>query len=351
VQIQGDLRSFSPGGVPEAAPGRFALSRVIVLSPEVKRHTITISGIQLRFPINFPGVIGAEPTTDAELDTLIGNLRWAQYAVQPAKVLGPLQAPFNYQAFGGVPASNPESYKAQLNYNLSPLTLAGNFNLYQARTWVSSQIFDMSSSGSYIPGEFGSGGRTQYNPTTWFTKYTSWSIDRTQTPEEIVVNYPDITWVDPLADIEPGPSNFWSNPNNVAYAFSPVIAPGVLPSPLYQHGSGRSLFYPENWGVDFRATIFSMGSGVIYPPIPGGVTVPPDFVPDTPTGASYYAPQRYSFTLAISYGDPLPSFLGESEFGPITRNSAARKALLQDPDWTDYNASFTETEDWIIDNP
>jgi hypothetical protein len=346
VQIQGDLRSFEPGGSPVSPPGRFALSRVIVLSPEVKRHSITLSGIQLRFPINFPGVSGVEPSTDAELDAMIGNLRWAQYAIQPAKVLGPLQAPFNYQAFGGVPATNPGSYKAQLNYNLSPLTLAGNFNLYQERTWESSQIFDMYSAGAYIPGAFGSTGRSQYNPTTWFTKYTSWAIDRSQTPEEIVVNYPDVTWDDPMADFGPGPANFWSVANNVTYANSPVIAPGVFPSPLYKHGSGRSLFYPENWGVDFRATIFSMGSAVIYPPIPESVTVPPDFVPNTSTGASYWAPHRYFFTIAIEYGDNLPSFYGEPALEPITRNAADRKALLQGPDWTDYNANFAETEDY-----
>jgi hypothetical protein len=104
------------------------------------------------------------------------------------------------------------------------------------------------------------------------------------------------------------------------------------------------LFYPENWGVDFRGTLFTLGNGMVYPPIPGGVTVPPDFVSSGPRGGAFYPPQRLFFTVSISYGDPVPSFYGESEFGPVTRIAADRKALLQGPDWTDYNASFAETE-------
>jgi hypothetical protein len=153
-----------------------------------------------------------------------------------------------------------------------------------------------------------------------------------------------------MNDIEPVSSNFWANPNNVTYAGSPVIAPGVIPSPLYKHGSGRALFYEENYGVDFRGVVFPMGNSVYYPEIPVEVTVPSDYTPPGSPGSSqgycYYVAQRYFFTVSLEAGDPLPTFLGEPEFPPVPRTISERKALLNSEDWTDYNANFAQTEDY-----
>lgn len=287
VQIVGDLRAFDAQRIPQGKPGIRHRASVVFLTPQIKRLTISLTGIQMRFPLDVLNV--SPPTNDAELDNLLKNMKWVQYVIQPEKQVGPIQEIFVYTSRSKLNPNQPfdpdlpDDLRA-LRFN--PMGIVDNHNMHRKSKWTSNFLFQLGGYNSgYIRdpllGAFDIGGSRKYTPTTFFSKYTNWSIDNTQIPNEIVVNYPDTTWVDPEDDMGP------FHPN----------------------------FYMENWADDFRAFAINVGAVISYPPLPEDVDAPGDFVPhsgqnseEAARGYSFYPPHRCYFTVAVQYGDDLPGF-------------------------------------------
>ena len=298
-------------------------------------------------------------TTDAEVDAFLKNSKYVEYVMQVSRQAGPIA--------GGLifPGLNTD-FKTDLNSPQSSMTLQGVLTRLNSLIVPSNLSGSVTHSPRIPPTQFNAVGwfandtnvpltdnalylpECRFNPTTNFTKYSSWSYN---SDGYLEVVYPTVVWQEQITRIPNYPYSVWESASFVLYHDEISKPPGCFPGKLYQTGNGRAFTNQHQWGVNFRAYYLNLGSPNFFNPTNTGVAPPPDFVASPLPNQQSPLPTTIKTVVNVTPGNfTPPSSIWQQEgksagAEPVLGDVDSFRAFLDDPDWSSYYASVEQAGD------